>query len=140
MTNVYLEKAARIVEKRPGVRHEVGTSNFFVDRSKAEEWIKPHDDNHMNMGRVTMGITGALAGAAMSASKDHWKKIPIAAGIGGLVGVGAGHLMAKAGLKQDREYQLRSLAERRLSTSYDWELSYAKRNGGTGNPNVTLVN
>lgn len=138
MTNVYLEKIAKIVEREAGVRHEVGTPNFFIDRSTAEEWRKPKDDEHKASGRKVIGTLGAIAFAAPPLAARSLTGTIIGAGLGGLVGMGIGHLMANAGNDQDREAALLREAKNRISLRYDRELSYAKRNGHKPQPNVAL--
>lgn len=138
MTNVYLEKVAKMVEKQPGVRHEVGTPNFFIDRSVAEEWRKPKDDEHKAAGRKVIGALGAISFAAPPLAARSLTGTIIGAGLGGLVGMGIGHLMANAGNDQDREAALLREARNQIHLRYDRELSYAKRNGYKPQPNVTM--
>lgn len=139
MANVYLEKVAKIVEKYDGVRHEVGTPNFFVNRSTAEEWIRPKDEEHRSSGRKIIGTLGAIAFAAPPLASGSLTGTLVGAGLGGLVGMGLGHVMANSGSPQDREDALIRNAKERLSSEYGRELDIALRKGYKSRyPNVTL--
>lgn len=138
MENVYLEKVAKIVEKQPGVRHEVGTSNFYVDRATAEAWRKPHEDRQKSLARKTFGSIGAATGSIPYSLRGNFRSALIGAAVGGAIGTGFGHAIASAGNRQERDSAILRKAKEKIWLSYSRELDYAKRNGGNGYPIVTI--